>query len=353
MRRVLLISSVMLVACTAPNSNGHGGSGGSGSAGAGGTGGSGGDPGNGGSSGSGGSTGDDDMGKACGGMDFALNAVPPNVMLVLDRSQSMTDPISANPADAGTHKWDDLNAAVTTLVDGYDNQLRLGMDLFAPVGGKSCAAGKPGAIGDVGTGQTLLTALGKASPGSNTPTGATMQALVGNSLLMDAARDNYAIIITDGQPNCVSGEVDVVTNAIKALYSQTPSVKTFVIGLGADQFITPGALNDWADAGHTAGTGTVRYIPAGSQAALKTALQGIAQGVVTCTFTMQQAAPDPTLITVLEGGQPVSPSPTNGYVYDSNANTITLVGAPCDALKKTPTPPVKVIYGCPGPGPIT
>ena len=68
---------------------------------------------------------------------------------------------------------------------------------------------------------------------------------------------------------------------------------------------------------------------------------------------MTQAAPDPSLITVSENGTPVSPSPTVGYTYDPASNTVTLHGAACDELKSDANTKVSVIYGCPGPPPIS
>src|SRR5437899_5730544 len=59
---------------------------------------------------------------SCGGMAFALTRVPPNVMLVLDRSGSMNQSIGGGSA---TTKWTDLKNAVSSLVTTYDAQTRL------------------------------------------------------------------------------------------------------------------------------------------------------------------------------------------------------------------------------------
>src|SRR5689334_19426843 len=109
MRRYLLITSVILVACSPPPNGTHGGGGNGGSgggAGAGGGAGIGGGAGTGGGAGNGGGGGD--MAMSCGGMDFALTKVPPNVMLVLDRSQSMNESIDGT---SKTTKWQNLGTA--------------------------------------------------------------------------------------------------------------------------------------------------------------------------------------------------------------------------------------------------
>jgi hypothetical protein len=71
----------------------------------------------------------------CGGMQFALTRVPPNVLLVLDRSGSMAQAIDPTST---TSKWDDLKAALQSIVATYDNQLQLGASLFAGSAG-SCS----------------------------------------------------------------------------------------------------------------------------------------------------------------------------------------------------------------------
>jgi hypothetical protein len=346
MRTLALVSTLVVFGC-APASPQHGGPGGgkgngTGGVGNGGAGGGGGGSGNGGGGGGGGS------GSQCGGMEFALSRVPPNVMLVLDRSQSMTDPIGIGST---TQKYDDLTTAIGALVQGYDGQMRLGATFFAS--DDNCAPGVPGPI-LANNGQTIMTEVAAHTPGSNTPTATTLDAVIASHELTDPTRGNYVVLATDGLPNC--RDVDVTTR-IKKLYASNPPVATFVIGIGADTNTNPDLLNEWADAGHTAKTvanpGDPRYFQTNSPGALKTAFDSISSGIVSCDFKMAQAAPDPTLITVTENGMPVSPSPTVGYTYDPGTNTITLHGAACDTLKSNPGTKVQVIYGCPGLPPIS
>ena len=65
----------------------------------------------------GGSTGNNNTGGSgdmeCGGQEFALTRIPPNVMLVLDRSGSMSDSIASG---SKTTKYADLTTAMQSLV---------------------------------------------------------------------------------------------------------------------------------------------------------------------------------------------------------------------------------------------
>jgi hypothetical protein len=287
--------------------------------------------------------GTDDAGN-CGAMEFALQRVPPNVMLVIDRSGSMGESVGGGSA---TTKWTDLKSAVSSLVTSYDTAMRLGAAIFSSDG--DCKADNVDVPLAAAAGQSVMTKLDAQGPSGNTPTALALDTVIQKGLLTDAARGNYVVLATDGQPNC--GDVDV-QKRIATLYTQTPSVKTFVIGMGDGTASNPTLLNAWADAGHTARTGATHYYQTTSPADLKAAFDAIVGGIVSCDFQMMQAAPDPSLITVTENGTPVSPSPTVGYSFDPATNTVSLHGAACDLLKSNASTKVGVLYGCPGPPPI-
>jgi hypothetical protein len=283
----------------------------------------------------------------CGGMQFALQRVAPNVMLVLDRSGSMNQAIAANSA---TTKYADLTAAIDNLATTYGSQMQLGDTFFAA--DNDCAAGVPGKILP-NNGATIMSDVANHSPGSNTPTAATMQAVIDSKELTDPTRANYVILATDGLPNCADTDV---TTRINTLYSQTPSVKTFIIGIGADTNTDPTQLNAWADAGHTARTGATHYYQTNSPADLKAAFDSIVGSVASCDFKMMQNAPDPSLINVTLDGAAVPNDPTNGYTFDGSSDTVSLHGTACSKLQNDASTKVGVVYGCPPPAnppPIT
>ncbi len=279
----------------------------------------------------------------CGGMQFAIQRVPPNVLLILDRSGSMAEPIDL----FFTPKWTALKNALNMVLGQFGAQMNLGASLFPdPNAGDSCA---PGAI-DVPVGPNhgaqVLAAVGNASPGGNTPTAATFDVVLQSGMLVDPKRDNYAVVATDGLPNC--GDTDVAARITK-LYNGKPSVKTYVIGVGAETAGNPQTLNDWAVAGHTDRAGLLKYYQANSPQDLQDAFTAIAGGVVSCTFALGQTPPDPMQLYVWENGKMVPADANNGFTYDPNTNAIVLHGAACDQLKQDPMAKVQVVYGCPGP----
>src|SRR5207237_2041848 len=135
-------------------------------------------------------------GGVCGGMQFALTRVAPNVMLVLDRSGSMKAPIASGST---TTKYQDLTAAITNLANSYGTLMRLGDTFFAA--DNDCAPGVPSKILD-NNGATIIGDVTAHTPGSNTPTATTLDAVIASGELTDATRGNYVVLATDGLPNC-------------------------------------------------------------------------------------------------------------------------------------------------------
>ncbi len=279
----------------------------------------------------------------CGGMQFQLQRIPPNVMLVLDRSGSMGQSIDGTSA---TSKWTDLKTALQNLVTGYDSLVRFGVDLFA--GDNDCAAGPVALMPADLNGTNVLAKVTAASPGGNTPTAASLAAVMASGAVSDATRTNVVVLATDGEPNCTDTDVE---GKIAALYAA--NVKTYVIGVGTGTASDPSLLNAWAVAGHTDLPGTTKYFQTNSPADLKAAFDAVAGGIVSCTFAMSAPVPDPTQIYVFSNGTPVPSDATNGFSYDGTAATVTLNGTACAALKANPKNVIQVTYGCPTPPPVS
>jgi len=336
MRKTMALSAAILLAGCLGSDPGHGG-GGSGAAG-----------GSGGGSGSG--IPQEPMG--CGKQTFPIQASKqsPNIMMVVDESGSMQDPI----AGSSMSKWSALVGAVNQLLNTYAGSAQWGLSIFPHTPSNQCSAGQVDVAVAPNTTMTILSklnALTDQTIGGNTPTNSTLQAMLGSTAgLADATKANYVLLMTDGEPNC-GGDVSSVKSTIGQLYSQAVPVRTFVVGIGDGTSSNPSALNSWAEAGHTARTGATEYYQVNTVNDLQKAFADIVSGVASCTYNLSMKPADASLIVAYIGGVAVPQDPTNGTTYDAASNTLEFHGTSCDQIKNGAASSLDIVYGCPA-GPI-
>jgi len=296
------------------------------------------------------------MPEACGAQTFAVavSAVKPNVYLVVDRSGSMSDEFGGS--QSGT-KWDAAQTALTNLLVTSTGKAHWGLSLFPPNPSQN-TCGK--AVVDValaaGTEQAILTKVNSltnsalANPRGSTPTADALKTVRDSANLSALDRSNYVVLVTDGLPSCNSASD--VGNVIDEMYNRSPSVKTFVIGIGSETESNPSLLNDWADKGHTARNDPARkYYQANDAAALITAFDAIIGQTASCAFQLQPAPPDPTLVVGQLDGVAQPNDQMNGYTYDGATQSLVFHGTACDKITQGLVQNVGAVYGCP-PAPI-
>jgi len=288
-------------------------------------------------------------GGGCDDFEATIEAVPPNMLLVLDRSCSMT-----GGAGMGVTKWEAAVGAIVNMTTVYTDQIRFGLSLFPDTVTPNCeqdAIAIPPGAGTEAAIQTLLNAaLVNGDP--NFPDGpcvtnidtAMQQASLAPELA-DTTRDNFAVLLTDGQQagcNVAGGDAgttQIITDMLAA------GIPTFVIGFGNG--IDPNQMGIFANAGGVPNSGPA-YYDAGDQMSLELALETIATAAISCTFTFDKTPPDASQIYVFFDGQAVPNDLTmmNGWVYDPATNSVTFYGMACDDLKAGMVTDVEVIFGC-------
>lgn len=299
------------------------------------------------------------IGGECGGFQFEIEAVPPNLLILLDRSGSM----DASVPNTNLNRWEVAKLAIAQLTNGFDATIRFGLATYSACVGNGCSAGtvvvpiadmNAAAINGfldmtvgVGSGSgNAINGEGKIeylcdSGDPETSTGKSLQAQVGAPALQDAARDNAVLLITDGAESgdCIDNGVNGPVAAAN-LFAQAISVKTFAVGFG-------GANLDEINMIALAGGTTQGYL-AEDPAQLEAALDQIANAVATCTFELDQVPPDPSEIYVffdkMLPGVPYDP--TNGWTYDPLTNTITFHGTACASIKAGSIVDIDIVYGC-------
>jgi hypothetical protein len=349
-------------------SSGNGGGGGGASGGSGGSGGDGGDPivvtG-----GSGGGI------SGCNPQTFELQQAPtPEVYLVIDRSGSMNEP----GATAGLTRWQEVNAAVDTLLTQYEASIRIGL-LMYPTGTECNTSGPQVAFKEYNRG-VIMEQLGSAVPAGGTPTAAALNNAA-SSLTALGSPDSpkFVVLATDGGPNCnyfldaqpscacsYASAADCCTNTPgQCLYGNLclddqhtldviddlrgQSIDTFVIGLAGTSAYED-LLNAMATAGgHPQQGGTTDYYAANNQQELLDALQTIAVSLISCQIELATAPDNPDGVSVYIDGDEVGrdPSKTNGWDYTDGTNTtIELYGPACETLQDGSEHDLTATFAC-------
>lgn len=289
-------------------------------------------------------------GGGCGSFEAEITPVPPNLLLVLDRSCSMT-----GAAGGGMNKWQVAVAAINNLTMSYAGRIRFGLTMFPDLEAPSCGQGAipiPPGPGNEMAIQTLLTnALAGNDP--NFPDGpcvtnidTAMQQASMEPALTDMTRDNFAVLISDGgQSGCNLAGGDAGTEMIIGDMFAA-DIPTFVIGFGSG--VEPGPLNTFAIAGGVPQAGMTKYYDASDQASLDMALDTIADATIGCSFALTDTPPNPDDIFVFfdEVSLPRDPAHTSGWDYDPATNTVTFYGTSCEDLKNGVVTDVAVVFGC-------
>ena len=294
--------------------------------------------------------------ETCGDQQAGFNRDKPDILIVLDRSQSMSQ----------NNKWQEATAALDQLAAAMATELRLGLEIFSGGnggggGGDMCAdATLRLPIGDH-TAAQVTAAYAGISPAGATPMTRALELALTNGWVNDATDPNDAtrsknvLLVTDGQPNCLGGnyqndDADGAVAAAGALFAA--NVKVFVVGFGNG--VDPATLDRLAEAGGTDNQADPahRYYQANNGAELQAALLAIGSAIATCDLLLTDQPADPTRIYVLVNGTPLVRNDPNGFVYDAATNTVKLQGTACTTLEGSSQPSMQVIFGCPpGGGP--
>jgi Mg-chelatase subunit ChlD len=271
---------------------------------------------------------------------------PPDLLLVVDKSGSMGDQLQN-----GQQKWSVMRGALTSIVSDYDDRINFGLSTFPS--DDECGPGTIRSPIAPGSALAISGLLAITSPEGGTPTHTTMDAALA---YYQGAPVNpngrYALLATDGQPNCGDPNdplVPTVSESVTAVGTLAAAgVKTYVLGFGDAVVSDPTTLQLMAQAG-----GTGNYFAATSPAQLSAALDAIADQISlpSCTIGLLSTPPDPSKLAVAFDGAPVprSPSHADGWDYDPATNSVTLYGSACDQLQSGGVDNVEVDYGCGGP----
>jgi len=324
----------------------------------------------------------EDAGAGCGQqtMPIPYNPKTPDVLITFDRSGSMSQKFGT-----GT-RFTTVRDILKPLVSMTEGQIRWGFEEFPVPNVFACpatccsglvchppgflkAAEINGAI-DTETPACAKPPAGdscmKACPprqGTTFITGTTTPSALRvvrefYAGYADGIKDRYALLSTDGEPNCGTGGIadaavvcPQAVDEIKKLLDG--GVKTIVLGV-SEEVADSRCLESMALAGGAPRPGgPPSYYPAKDPASLKKSLEEIVAGFArpSCSIDLTSRPPDISKVAVFFDGKQVPWDPThaNGWDYEppGSGMRIRIYGSPCASLESFKVQDVKVIFGCP------
>ncbi len=296
----------------------------------------------------------------CDVMQITAGETPPNLLLVVDKSGSMSE---STGGGGGRTKLQDAQDALEMLLDEGDGKIRFGWLQYP-----ADTACKPGAMSDSRAVEcaddsvnTIKLRVNSLYASGGTPTGDTLQNANAYQGLHDEERPNYVVLLTDGMPTCPEGLGREVTEADKALALAAVQglyaggIETFVIGLGEDlNNSNPELLSQMAEAGGRPRAGAVKYYQANSLAELEAVLQDIGGMVIGCNLLLENEPEYPAWLWVFfcdaNGDNCVAQARdtnhVNGWDYDEASNRVNFFGPMCDQLRSGTVEYIDVLMGC-------
>ena len=324
----------------------------------------------------------------CGQQSQVAMMVPPDILIVQDRSGSMANDDNDQPCvDAGTRpdagrdagpilippfggtgmsdcgpnsKWSQVTDALTQVIGQTETTVNWGLKFFASgTTGGTCTVNDTAEV-PVGPGNAtaIMTAVSNAVPGSYTPTRAAITNAVTYLQTLTDANPKFILLATDGEPNCPATGTNQMTDDSAAAEQAvaaalTAGFPTFVVGIGNTGGDT--TLNALAVAGgrpQMMPPAASSYYQVNNTADLVSALKTIVGAVASCTFKLGDPPNSMTnndYINVLGDGTVIKKdtTDTDGWDYTAGGNTqIQFYGPTCASIMSGAIKNVTVTYTC-------
>ncbi len=300
---------------------------------------------------------------------------PVNLVLMYDKSGSMGNPQEGG--DAAT-KWVPVNTGMKAFFadpksSGYAASLQ-----FFPAPGDlatTCSADYATPLvplTSLASSKPLASALDATSPQGGTPTLPALQGAIAFAKRTAQARADektVVVLVTDGepgvwqngqlQPGCANNDVSHVADAARDAFSASPSIPTYVIGVGPSL----GKLDAVAKAGGTDHAFMISVAnPSETSGELQGAFEAIRSQVkVSCSFSVpeppagEQLDKDRINVGFTSGAGAATPmvyskdcTAANGWRYDdpSSPTKIELCPAACGSAQGDPNGKLTIAMGC-------
>lgn len=310
-----------------------------------------------------------DDAMVCTGTSAMAKPVPVDVLVVLDRSGSMTDPVYGLQRDGGylVSKWESVTEALNNFVMSPSAAgLHVGLSYFPPTTYDECNVAlyaRPSVPIDAlpGVAAAFTASLRMTSPGGGTPTLPALQGAVqlARQREMTLGRRTAIALATDGQPNSCGSSFASVNDLARMAASE--GIFTFVIGVGPSLQ----AFNALAAAG---GTGMAYLVENATPDGLAMAFKAVQTQAsrLACSF-MVPPPPPGEMIDTQQVGVRFTPTanpaaafgipmvngrpdcgPAGGWFFDDilNPTAVNLCEASCMKVNSSGEGSVSLQFGC-------
>lgn len=313
-----------------------------------------------------------DAGGGCTALLPLEPNLPPQLLIVLDRSGSMEE------------RWADVTGAINQVVADVTTP-QWGMSFFptsSTAPGEQCNVDPVAVPVATGTAGAIAAVIAANGPYGVTPTQAAIGEAGAYLMTLTEPNPKYIILITDGNPNCApapnctcppgwadngASQCQLVGGGPYDYYScdipgdlgingtywaiadlAAAGIGTFVFGLPTFGIPDLG-LNLLAEAGGEPRAGTPRYYPATTPDELSSTLASLSASLVSCTFDLPDGfAPEELVGLTIDGvWVPHDPTRVNGWDFDGSGDAIRLYGSFCDTLQTGGAADVVATFTCP------
>ena len=291
--------------------------------------------------------GDSDTGDGnCFEVDLDMGVVPPNILLLIDKSSSMT--MTWDDGGVNTPRWNSLRSVVAELTSALDDHVYFGVKTYPRIdsGFGECGVDEGADVGfalDNGA-QILATLPPNGAPlQGNTPTQPGVESAIA---YLDAVYDadpagtppQAIILIADGGIGC-NGSANQTAAAIAEAYAQSPnSISTYVVGIDISAFVDD-EMNAYAQAGGHPLGGANDFYQTGDAQQLAQALDEVVSDIQACQVPLDPQPADSVYIEVRVEGELLaeldSCGDAPGYVIEEidGLQTLVFCGPSCEAVK--------------------
>jgi Mg-chelatase subunit ChlD len=303
-------------------------------------------------------TGDDN----CGTTTTELTKKPADLLLVLDRSSSMTRAMdSSEDCDANAtncaQRWATMISSLSTVLSTSPSDVYWGLKFFTTPAAQSTNTGRGGSTNTnrcyvsssvevtvaPGNAETINSQITQAGTSSSTPTRLAIAAAVTYLDTLKDTNPKYILLATDGEPNCAPGATDNTASDLAATTTAVQDAaaagyKVFVIGVGPEA----ANLTALAQAG-----GTDHFYSASTPEELSSALSTIVGTVAAgCTYPLTSAVSNPNTLGVYLDKALVPQNSTDGWSLDGSNTTVTFNGNYCNDLTSGKKKLVEIFLPC-------